>query len=226
MQPSELSKLISTLGTAVNNRNSKPSAELLASLISATASSRLDRESTGPSLTDSAAQGIGGPRLNQPSINGIIEALLPTQSRPVTTVPATTPTAQSRDGEGSAAMTVLKTLGMATSVGPVVTGLLKLFGSRSEPEPVPLLPYALPNQVSVEAGLASDRSFVAASRGEGDALRPVTSMTTASSAAPQITVNVQAMDSRSFLDHSDEIARAVREAMLRSHNLNDVIAEI
>jgi hypothetical protein len=34
------------------------------------------------------------------------------------------------------------------------------------------------------------------------------------------------MDSRSFADHSDEIARAVREAMLRSHSLNDVIAEI
>jgi hypothetical protein len=34
------------------------------------------------------------------------------------------------------------------------------------------------------------------------------------------------MDSKSFLDHSDEIAQAVREAMLSSHSLNDVIADL
>jgi len=34
------------------------------------------------------------------------------------------------------------------------------------------------------------------------------------------------MDSKSFLDHSDEIAQAVREAMLGSHSLNDVIADL
>jgi hypothetical protein len=46
------------------------------------------------------------------------------------------------------------------------------------------------------------------------------------SLAPQITVQVQAMDSRSFLDHSEDIARAVREAMLNSHGINDVITEL
>ncbi len=45
-------------------------------------------------------------------------------------------------------------------------------------------------------------------------------------AAPQITVQVQAMDSRSFLDHSEEIARAVRQAMLNSNGINDVITEL
>jgi len=41
--------------------------------------------------------------------------------------------------------------------------------------------------------------------------------------APQITVNVQAMDSQSFLDHSSEIAQAVRDAMLNSNSINDVV---
>ncbi len=41
-----------------------------------------------------------------------------------------------------------------------------------------------------------------------------------------VNVQVQAMDSRSFLDHSQEIARAVREAMLNSHALNDVVSEL
>jgi len=43
---------------------------------------------------------------------------------------------------------------------------------------------------------------------------------------PQITVNVQAMDSQSFLDHSGDIARAVREAMLNMHPMNDLISEL
>lgn len=50
--------------------------------------------------------------------------------------------------------------------------------------------------------------------------------TRGTSLAPQITVQVQAMDSRSFLDHSEDIARAVREAMLNSHGINDVITEL
>ena len=41
-----------------------------------------------------------------------------------------------------------------------------------------------------------------------------------------ITVNVQAMDSQSFLDRREDIARAVREAMLESHSLNDVVSEL
>jgi hypothetical protein len=45
-------------------------------------------------------------------------------------------------------------------------------------------------------------------------------------ASTQITVHVQAMDSKSFLDHSNDIAMAVRQAMLESTALNDVIREV
>ena len=44
--------------------------------------------------------------------------------------------------------------------------------------------------------------------------------------APQITVNVQAMDSRSFLDRSTDIAAAVRHAMLNSNSINDVVNDL
>ncbi len=50
--------------------------------------------------------------------------------------------------------------------------------------------------------------------------------TTHSSAAPQITVNVSAMDSQSFMDRSDDIASAVRAAMLNMHPINDVVADL
>ena len=42
----------------------------------------------------------------------------------------------------------------------------------------------------------------------------------------QVTVNVQAMDSRSFLDRSHDIAQAVREAMLNMHSINDVVNDL
>ena len=48
----------------------------------------------------------------------------------------------------------------------------------------------------------------------------------AAGAAPQITVNVQAMDARSFLDRSGDIAAAVRDAMLNMNSINDVVNEL
>jgi hypothetical protein len=47
-----------------------------------------------------------------------------------------------------------------------------------------------------------------------------------SSPAQQITVNVQAMDAQSFLDHSNDIAQAVRQAMLNLSSINDVVNEL
>ena len=44
--------------------------------------------------------------------------------------------------------------------------------------------------------------------------------------ASQITVNVQAMDARSFMDRSSDIALAVREAMLNLNAINDVVNDL
>jgi hypothetical protein len=49
---------------------------------------------------------------------------------------------------------------------------------------------------------------------------------TSSSGPAQITIQVQTIDSKSFLDHKDEIAGAVREAMLSMHSLNDMVGEL
>jgi len=39
-------------------------------------------------------------------------------------------------------------------------------------------------------------------------------------------VNVQAMDARSFLDRSNDIALAVRDAMLNLNAINDVVNDL
>jgi hypothetical protein len=136
--------------------------------------------------------------------------------------------AQAEGTDSSPATTVVKTVGLATGVGPIVAGLMKLFGGGPDSgEGVPpALPFSLPEQISVEAGLAQDRSFVPVSYSQRGVARAAMTARNDVPVAAQISVNVQAMDSRSFLDHSDEIARAVRDAMLRSHSLNDVVAEI
>ena len=55
---------------------------------------------------------------------------------------------------------------------------------------------------------------------------PAAGSVSATGAAPQITVNVQAMDARSFLDRSNDIAAAVRDAMLNMNSINDVVNEL
>jgi hypothetical protein len=45
-------------------------------------------------------------------------------------------------------------------------------------------------------------------------------------AGPQISIQVNALDSRSFMDHSNEIAAAVRAAMLNMHSVNDVVSDL
>ena len=59
-------------------------------------------------------------------------------------------------------------------------------------------------------------------------VRSVGRLTTAKNApsAPTINIQVSAMDSRLFLDHSSQIAQAVREAMLNMHSLNDFVSEL
>jgi hypothetical protein len=94
-------------------------------------------------------------------------------------------------------------------LSPVISGLLSLFGvggSKSEPDPLPLYTPSPSIQIS-------------------DTLRDA-AVPQAASAAPQITVHVNAMDSQSFMDRSTDIAHAVREAMLNLHPINDVVASL
>jgi hypothetical protein len=113
-----------------------------------------------------------------------------------------------------------------TGISPVISGLAHLFGGGEQAPQPALTPYVAlapiqyygvissgPRAVNSPASLSSETSGNSGQAG--------------SSATPAQTVqiNVQAMDSKSFLDHSDEIASAVRDALLRSHPLGDVINE-
>lgn len=125
----------------------------------------------------------------------------------------------------SAGGTILGALGTGLGLSPLLSGVLKLFGGSGggTSEPSPLVKFELPSARNVNAGIseAVPGSAFAVDYAQGALPRAVTNTV----AAPQITVQVQAMDSRSFLDHSNDIAMAVRQAMLESSVLSDVVRE-
>ncbi len=125
------------------------------------------------------------------------------------------------------------------TLGPLIGGIAKLFGSSGDKSPEPALQrFALPEPIRAEAGLSPEGNLYSIARGSGDQPRVLSPMLTASEpqasvggnrnsgAIQNITVNISAMDSKSFMDRSDDIARAVREAMLHSHSLNDVVNDL
>jgi hypothetical protein len=98
-------------------------------------------------------------------------------------------------------------------LSPLISGIASLFGGSSAPKPLPF--YIPPAPVAI-SGVLISAAPIAASNGGA----------TAASPASQVTVNVNAMDSQSFMDHSADIANAVREAMLNMHPINSVVASL
>jgi hypothetical protein len=113
-------------------------------------------------------------------------------------------------------------LGGGLGLAPLVSGLAGLFGGGDSSTPAALPTYIAPSPIHLDAGFREGGGGAfGVDTAQGGAPRAMTN-----SSPPQITVQVQAMDSQSFLDHSGDIALAVRQAMLQSTVLNDVIREV
>jgi hypothetical protein len=112
----------------------------------------------------------------------------------------------------------------------LVKGLLGLFDGGS-PAPAPVEKYEMPAAIDFESAVsatgmsAADYDQTGAPRVAGP-IGGASAGSQAHGSSPQITVNVQAMDAQSFLDHSDAIAQAVRGAMLSMSSINDVVNEL
>jgi hypothetical protein len=110
-------------------------------------------------------------------------------------------------------------LGGGLSLMPLVSLFSSLFGGGQSQQPSPLAPYSLPPSLNLES-TTNNQDVVWGDNGLPRAADG------GSSGMQQITVQVQAMDSQSFLDHSDDIAQAVRQAMLNMSSLNDVVSNL
>jgi hypothetical protein len=125
---------------------------------------------------------------------------------------------------GSIGSTVLDFLGLGSGLGPLISGLVGLFGGGGGSQTTAVTPYIQPLPINLQAGFSGSSAGGASGVNYGEGGQP--RQTTAASAQQQITVQVQAMDSQSFLDRSNDIAAAVRKAMLETSTLNDVIREV
>jgi len=140
------------------------------------------------------------------------------------------PTSNGGSSSGSVGGALLDVFGAGLGLSPLISGLASLFGgsgdsSTSSSTAAPLMKFALPPSIQVNGGVSENGGQVfAVDNPQGGLPRPAPTGGQASAPA-QITVQVQAMDSQSFLDHSADIAMAVRQAMLESSVLNDVVRE-
>jgi hypothetical protein len=142
-----------------------------------------------------------------------------------------------------AVSTVSSVLGGGLSLLPLISIFTSLFGGGQAQQPAPLVPYSMPPALNLqtttndqdvtygENGLpktANQPSTNQPAANQQTSSQPAGSQpaSTGASSTQQITVQVQAMDSQSFLDHSDDIAQAVRRAMLNMSSLNDIVNDL
>lgn len=106
-------------------------------------------------------------------------------------------------------------------LSPLAGSLIGLFRNRDKDEPEPALqPFQLPPSIAIDRTNGPLPGLGPATQDAGGGA------TAARGRGAQVVVNVQAMDSQSFMDRSHDIARAVRDAMLHMHPVNDVIDEL
>jgi hypothetical protein len=141
----------------------------------------------------------------------------------VTQVAATQSKAPAAEKSESAFEKVVKS---GFGVSPIISGLIDLFTGSDEP--APLLKYALPRSIAFQGAETRDGLSTADydQAGVARAYAKTPLPDGRGSTSQQITVNVSAMDARSFLDRSGDIALAVREAMLNLNSINDVVNEL
>ncbi len=138
----------------------------------------------------------------QATLNGLLEN---TQALTQNTSAVSTQKNSPLSAAGGVASSVL---GGGSGISPLLTGLLSLFGIGSQSQTiVPKIPYVAPPSVNLSGAIGGSGA-------------------SASGASPSVNIQVNAMDSKSFLDHSEDIAQAVRQAILNSSNLNDAIANL
>ena len=142
---------------------------------------------------------------------------------------AATAAVKKEDGGGGVTSVLESVFKNALGAVPLIRGIVSLFGGGGDSEaPPPLVKFALPAPVQFFA--AETREGFSAADYDQTGMPRVIERTQAGMPVPQqqtaVTVNVQAMDARSFLDRSTEIAAAVREAMLNLNSINDVVNEL
>jgi hypothetical protein len=138
--------------------------------------------------------------------------------------PASSPASSSSSGGSTLENIAMDVLKSGFGLVPIIGGLLGLFGG-GDSEPLPqLVKYQMPDAIAYQAAEAGGQ-IENIDYGQSGTPRSFGGGTGAGT-VPGITVNVHAMDARSFLDRSSDIAAAVKDAMLNLNSINDVVNDL
>jgi hypothetical protein len=185
--------------------------------------SQQSQDNLSSALTEAAKQVAGLVSTNQTLVDTLqtnTAAVQQSAAGQVSSGPSTASTV------GSIASTVF---GSGLGLIPLISSLAGLFGGGSD-TPAPLTKYAAPAALNLSLadtpgsnnGISSFPGVVSGQNG----LPQAAPQSQAPSSSPQISIQVNAMDSQSFMDHSYEIAQAVRSAMLNMNSINDVVSDL
>ncbi len=190
--------------------------------------SRRKLEELAERLAGSAAEAGYASGLRLAGVAGIREVKGESGARTVETKTALLKPSSGTTGSNSSATTervktLTGTLGSLANLNPIVAGLMKLFGRGGTEERATLAKIERPAAVRYQGGVAERTGW-----GMGEIDYSAGGMPRAAEryASTPVVVQVQTIDSRSFLDHRDEIASAVKQALLESHGLGDVMREV
>jgi hypothetical protein len=145
---------------------------------------------------------------------------------------------QSAAGQGTGRSTASTVESIASTVFggglgliPLVSSLVGLFSGGSSDAPPALTRYAAPAALNLSLADTPGAnngisSFPGVVYGQNGLPQAAPQSQAPVSPAQQISIQVNALDSQSFMDHSYEIAQAVRSAMLNMNSLNDVVSDL
>jgi len=135
---------------------------------------------------------------------------------------------KSSSGGASVAKTLIRlaapTPEAAFGLGSVVSSIVSLFSQSNQSTAAGPTVFSMPSPVAYQGAIHGAGSTASEVRYNGSGA-PQSVGGRGGSSGP-ITVTVNAIDSKSFLDHSDAIASAVQKAMLESHSLNSVVMDL
>ena len=121
-----------------------------------------------------------------------------------------------------------KSFGLSALGSPVISlieGIAGLF--KHDPPPAQALTkFDFPAPVNFQGAVSPNGQLSAYDYNASGQIRPYGQPLAAQGANTNVTVQVQAFDSKSFMDHSGEIAQAVRQALLQNHALSDVVNDL
>jgi hypothetical protein len=155
-------------------------------------------------------------------LQALMQTLVSTTTEITKASASNTATSSGSSGSsGDLAKTIAGAVTGGLGLNPIVSGLLQLFGGGGQTDaPAPLTKFSLPSSLSLDAGITGGAT------GPVDYGQNGLPRSGSQRQSTNVTVQVNALDSRSILDRSDDIASAVRRAMLESSSLNDVVSEI